>query len=74
MTEKNDNFIALNCYDHIEKRSINIKTKYIVNASGPWTDDVLGIINNNRNSKIGAPAKGVHIVLSGDAPRRIGLN
>ena len=53
---------VLNCYDKIEEKKRHIKTKCIVNASGPWIDDVLGKMECEK-SKITAPSKGVHIVL-----------
>lgn len=39
--DMHESHIQLNCYDHIEKKSITIKSRYIINASGPWTDEVL---------------------------------
>ncbi len=62
--EKNENHITLKCLDHIKSKSINIKTKFIVNAGGAWVDNILSVINKKITTKICAPAKGVHIVLS----------
>lgn len=64
LLEKNKENIALQCYDHIENKTIKIKSKYIINATGAWADDILDILNKKSNTKTSTPAKGVHIVLS----------
>lgn len=65
-TEKTKDNIILKCFDHIEQGTIHIKSKYIVNATGAWMDATLKIIDKQSHTKISAPAKGVHIVLSSD--------
>ena len=56
-------FISVKCYDNILKTELNIKAQYIVNASGPWMDELNSTFNSEK-IKITAPSKGIHIVLS----------
>lgn len=51
------------CDDHIENRRISITSKYIINAAGPWTDEILNRLRPG-NSTYSAPAKGAHLVFS----------
>jgi len=60
---KNDEYISVLCYDNILKKETTINTKYIVNASGPWIDELNSTFNAQK-IKITAPSKGIHIVLS----------
>ena len=47
--------------DHINRSKFNIKAKYVVNASGPWVDD-LRKINKSDTGKRLHLTKGVHLV------------
>ncbi len=58
---KKDYFI-IECYDHISKKKTIIKSKKLVNASGPWVDLTRTNENNNSTSKIRL-SKGVHVVV-----------
>ncbi len=50
--------IGVTCKDQFTNNSIDIYSKYIVNASGSWTDEVL----ESKNKKL-VLSKGIHIVL-----------
>lgn len=52
------------CDDHIENRRITVTSKYIINAAGPWADDILNRLRTG-HSAYSAPAKGAHLVFSG---------
>ncbi len=52
------------CKDHIEQIEFTLKTNYILNCSGPWTDIVLNKFSPEKPPKM-APSKGVHLVFSG---------
>lgn len=64
VTDNNLHF-DIHCNDHIEKRLINLRAKYIVNSAGPWVDEILGRLNNENASNT-APSKGVHLVFSSE--------
>jgi glycerol-3-phosphate dehydrogenase len=52
----------VNCKDVRTGNSFSIATKYIVNAAGPWVDE-LRSVNNSLKGKTLFPTKGVHIVV-----------
>lgn len=47
--------------DKLTKHEAQFKAHYIINASGPWSDNILGF--ERSKSKVLRPTKGVHIVL-----------
>ncbi|WP_413285632.1 glycerol-3-phosphate dehydrogenase/oxidase [Vibrio sp. MA40-2] len=47
--------------DSLTHKESLIKANYVVNSSGPWSDNILGF--ENEKSNILRPTKGVHIVL-----------
>lgn len=59
----NKNYFEIFCSDKIENSNHIIKTKYIVNATGHWTDETLQKMNFQRSNFV-APSKGVHLVFS----------
>ncbi len=61
--KKNNSGIQINCTDHIENREVSFQAKYLVNASGVWTDEVLKMFSGKSNQH-NAPSKGVHLILS----------
>lgn len=50
------------CTDHIHKKEISIKGKFVINAAGPWVDD-LRKINNSKKGKHLFITKGIHLVV-----------
>jgi glycerol-3-phosphate dehydrogenase len=49
--------------DTLSRDAWEIRARQVVNATGPWTDQVLGVAyGNTRNGRI-RPAKGVHVIL-----------
>ena len=63
LVEDKKDFFEIHCNDKISTVSNTFKAKYIINASGHWTDEVLEKLNY-KNPRFGAPSKGVHLVLS----------
>ena len=53
------------CQDLIANQELTIKTKFVANCSGAWTDLVLNKISKQEENKM-APSKGVHLVFSQD--------
>ncbi len=51
--------------DNITGNEFNINAKYVVNAAGPWVDD-LRQLNNSKTGKRLHLTKGVHLVVSKD--------
>jgi len=60
-----DSYYSLNCFDHLTNNSVEIKTKYVVNCGGPWTDKILHCLVQD-SQKFMAPSKGIHLVFSQD--------
>ena len=54
----NDRIVGLNCNDQLGNKTLKIKSKTVINASGSWTDDII----KNKNKKL-ILSKGIHIVL-----------
>ena len=50
------------CHDHLDGKTVSIKGKYIINAAGPWVDD-LRKINNSKKGKHLFLSKGIHLVV-----------
>ncbi len=61
--EQKKDCIQLKCIDRIENKEVILSSKYVVNASGPWMDEISKDIFSS-NEKITAPSKGSHIILS----------
>ena len=53
---------GIKAFDTIGRKKINIRAKYVVNATGPWVDD-LRQINHSKTGKRLHLTKGVHLVL-----------
>lgn len=51
---------GVNAIDTLSDEKITIKAKVIINATGPWTDQVLGILGDE--SKLLRTTKGIHII------------
>ncbi len=62
--KNNSEFPEINCYDHINSRECTISAHCVVNATGPWADKTLQLLNMKEEEHLAA-SKGVHIVLSG---------
>jgi glycerol-3-phosphate dehydrogenase len=63
--EQKKEHYELTCQDRIENQKLNIKTKFVANCSGAWTDLVLNKFSKLESKKM-APSKGVHLVFSQD--------
>src|ERR1035437_1422244 len=61
--EDKKDFFLIHCIDKIENKSVLFSAKYIINATGHWTDETLKKLNFE-NQKIVAPSKGIHLVFS----------
>ena len=48
--------------DHISNKEFNLRAKYVVNATGPWVDEIRDRFGKEKLSKRLQPTKGVHLV------------
>lgn len=46
--------------DTLTGKTFEVKSKVVVNATGPWTDEVLSKINDHKEMLV--PSKGIHII------------
>ncbi len=53
---------GVECFDHLNKESFAIHGKFVVNAGGPWVDD-LRELNHSKKGKHLHLTKGVHLVV-----------
>jgi glycerol-3-phosphate dehydrogenase len=53
---------GVECIDHMTKETFTINGKYLINAAGPWVDD-LRAVNKSRKGKQLYITKGVHLVV-----------
>ncbi len=60
---ENKKISGIELQDTITGNKYSVKSKYVVNASGPWTDKVARKDGNYKNDKI-VLSKGIHIVVS----------
>lgn len=60
--KKLNNIFYVEAYDSVNKISFEFKSKQLVNATGPWTDDIRKTNNTISKEKI-CLSKGVHLVL-----------
>ena len=56
---------VLTCFDKINKRSISIKAKLIINCSGPWANQVNRILRLQENAEMRL-SKGIHVICKRD--------
>jgi glycerol-3-phosphate dehydrogenase len=61
--EDKKKIFLIHCKDKIENKTREFSAKYIINATGHWTDETLQKLNFE-NQKIVAPSKGIHLVFS----------
>lgn len=62
---------VVKCRDEISKEEFSVKTKLIINATGPWSDEIRDM---NKQGKILETSKGIHIVVPGYfSPTKMGL-
>ncbi len=56
-------FFLIHCLDKIENKALEFSAKYIINATGHWTDETLEKLQS-KNPRFVAPSKGIHLVFS----------
>jgi glycerol-3-phosphate dehydrogenase len=61
--DKDFKLIGVECIDQLSQHKIDIQAKAIVNATGPWVDE-LRVINKSLSNKRLHLTKGVHVVVS----------
>lgn len=61
--EDKKDFFTIHCNDSIKNKTVNFSAKYIINATGHWTDETLKKLHFE-NSRFMAPSKGIHVVFS----------
>lgn len=64
--KKNDNVYQISLQDSITKKQYNTRAKCIINATGPWIDEVVNKTNKNNNLQRLIHSKGSHIVVDYD--------
>lgn len=65
--------VGAKCLDRYSKKEFNIRAKCVVNATGPYTDNIR-LMDNAEQKKICQPSAGVHIVLPDYySPQNMGL-
>ena len=60
--KKNNKIFCVSAFDSVNQHSFEFKTKQLVNATGPWSDE-LRKTNNPNSSNMICLSKGVHLVL-----------
>lgn len=61
--EDKKDFFLIHCKDNIKNDSVDFSAKYIINATGHWTDETLRKLHFKESEFI-SPSKGVHLVFS----------
>lgn len=65
--------VGAKCFDRYNKKEFNIRAKCVINATGPYTDNIR-LMDNAEQKKICQPSAGVHIVLPDYySPQNMGL-
>ena len=65
--------VGAKCFDRYNMKEFNIRAKCVVNATGPYTDNIR-LMDNAEQKKICQPSAGVHIVLPDYySPQNMGL-
>jgi glycerol-3-phosphate dehydrogenase len=59
---ENEQVSGVECLDVLSRESFQVKSKVIVNATGPWVDELRGL-NNSLSGKRLHLTKGVHLVV-----------
>jgi len=54
---------GVSCRDHIEGNAFDIKARKVINAAGPWVDELRKIDNSLKGKRLHL-TKGVHVVVS----------
>jgi glycerol-3-phosphate dehydrogenase len=62
---ENDRVVGATVIDNLSNNSFKVKAKYVVNATGPWVDD-LRQTNHSKTGKRLHLTKGVHLVVAHD--------
>ncbi len=63
LKNENDTVIGAQVYDHLLEKEVSVKARYVVNATGPWVDDVREHMDTvYKRSKRLQLTKGVHLV------------
>lgn len=60
---KNKKIVGIKAFDFIENKSIEIRAKTVINASGPWVDQIRLSDNEIKGKKLHI-TKGIHIVVN----------
>jgi glycerol-3-phosphate dehydrogenase len=55
---------GIKAFDHLSKETVNINSRHIVNAAGPWVDTVRSLDRDGIQNKSLLLSKGIHIVVA----------
>lgn len=58
-----DTIVAVNARDVLGGATVKIKTHLVINATGPWSDDIRSFDRKSENGPRMRPTKGVHLVV-----------
>jgi glycerol-3-phosphate dehydrogenase len=61
---ENGRITGIQALDHIDGRELTIRARQVVNATGPWVDEVCRLAGDTAPPKL-EPTKGVHILAPG---------
>src|SRR4030095_1258966 len=55
--------------DQLSGTSFDVRARVVINATGVWMDDVLGLREGAERKKLVRPSKGIHLIVSTDRLR-----
>jgi glycerol-3-phosphate dehydrogenase len=55
--------------DQLSGTSLDVRARVVINATGVWMDDVLGLREGAERRKVVRPSKGIHLIVSTDRLR-----
>jgi glycerol-3-phosphate dehydrogenase len=62
-TRKGGRVSSVRVVDELTGAHKTIHTRLVVNATGPWADETLGVVGAKRHGQLLRPTKGVHLVV-----------
>ncbi len=60
---ENEEIVAVNAKDVLSGANVKIKTHLVINATGPWSDEIRSLDRKEKAGPIMRPTKGVHLVV-----------
>ncbi len=63
LKDENGQIIGVKAKDMLTEETFEIKSRYVINTTGPWSDVVRNLDNNGEEIQQMRPTKGVHLVV-----------